>query len=192
MKPYHYLLPILLVLILGNPFIAENSTLQGKKHSVETDGELSVGIVPTSSHHKYGKAIELYWLKSHFYVVITNISNQGLNIWKEWSSWGWDNLSFALKSADDKSMIITRNMKRAWTKNYPDTFHLRPGEKYVLEVNFFNGTWISNGEKIDAVNWPKAGKLTAIYQIKSDDKTKELRVWTGRVNSTEKKYDFWK
>ena len=116
---------------------------------------------------------------SHFPVVVTNVSDKPVRLWREWCSWGYYNLTFKGTTADGEEFAAKKGMME-WTKNYPDAHELAPGEHYVIDV-YPHRDWQSfpipaNGKSIKL-------KLAAVYEIKPDADSKKLNVWAGRVES---------
>ena len=116
----------------------------------------------------------IYGNKSYFHVLLKNISNEPQRIWKEWCSWGYYNLSFEMIS-EGKKILIKQGLG-SWLKNYPDSGIINPNEYVVFDVNWLNFPDVKHTEK-------KRGELKAIYEVKADDESKSLGVWTGRVES---------
>lgn len=50
---------------------------------------LAVRIVSTKHHEKIGRTIELYQPSQHFDVVVTNVSDRPVRLWREWCRWGY-------------------------------------------------------------------------------------------------------
>ena len=151
--------------------------------------ELSIQIVPTSASTKVGKWIEIWWLENRFHVVITNTSDQRLGVWEQWCSWGWSTLSFELVTGSGEQVLVNR-APGEWSKNFPDSFMLEPGEHFVLPVNLFDGTWESAGRPLDPDQWPASGTLIAVYTTLADQYTKQHGVWVGRVSSRAATFTF--
>jgi len=117
-------------------------------------------------------------LKPHFHVLISNISDQPQNIWREWCSLGYYALSFEVTDASGKTRTITKKKPHVWTMNYPDFWTIPPHESLVLDVNFTDSeTWEP---------FPPAKTsftMRAVFEIQPDEDAKKSSVWTGRVFS---------
>ncbi|WP_061296132.1 hypothetical protein [Leptospira interrogans] len=116
--------------------------------------------------------------KISFHVLVKNISNKEIRIWKDWNSWGYDNISFQIQT-DQESISIYKEGK-AWDKNFPDFWSVKPNEFVILNVNFDVKTWPKLRElkfKNDKV------KIKCVYEIKEDPYSKEYNIWTGKIES---------
>jgi hypothetical protein len=111
----------------------------GEKNADSTVS-LTVRIVPSSTTEKGVRLIALSNPSQHFSVVVTNTSNEHIRLWREWCSWGYYTLSFSVVDAAGKNVIVTKG-SRAWTRNFPDTTTLGPGDHMVFEVTFDKDTW---------------------------------------------------
>ncbi len=75
---------------------------------------------------------------------------------------------------------VAKKKPMEWTKNYPDFMELAPGEHYVIDVYPHRG-W--TGFPLPASGKEMKLKLRAVYEIRPDDDSKKLNVWTGRIES---------
>jgi hypothetical protein len=166
--------------------ILMSSTIHAEEKNVDPKMPLTVRIVPSSTTEKGEHLITLYRQPTqHFYVVVTNKSNEPLRLWREWCSWGYYTLSFAVVDAAGKKVIVTKG-SRAWTRNFPDTTTLGPGDHMVFEVTFDKDTWPNAPMPVEAKS--HTIKMKAIFSIPADDDTKKHEVWTGEVSSPLKSY----
>ena len=149
---------------------------------------LSVRIVPTSSRGS-GRAIELYRPSQHFHVVVTNISDEPVRLWREWCSWGYFNLSFVVDDAAGNPVVVKKR-PRGWDKNRPDWTILEPGDHMVFEVSFDESIW-QDAPRSEA-GQARSVRMKAVYEVKADDQSKEHGVWTGRVHSPEADYTVYR
>ena len=101
---------------------------------------LSIRIVPTSYRDDGGRTIGLYHPSHHFYVVLTNDSDKLIRLWKEWCSWGSDNLSFEVTEEKGRSVAVTKS-QRDWTKDFPDWEVIPPGGHQVRRLIFDSTEW---------------------------------------------------
>jgi hypothetical protein len=119
----------------------------------------SFDVVPESSRKG-----ELFISIHHpFYVVLTNVTDHDLTVWKEWCSWGYFNLSFEFTGKDGKVVKVEKDHNLFWTKNGPDGFVVMPGKHFVLSVTLSikdktADMWIG-AERLDG-----AMTLQAIYK----------------------------
>ena len=157
-------------------------TLPPMAEGADAKPTLAVAIaVPENHGHR---AIILNRQDSHFHVVVTNVSDQPQNLWREWCSWGYFNLLFQVTDQNGEEFTVTKKMHE-WTKNYPDFLVLGPGEHLVIDA-YPERDW--DKFPLPATGKEKKVSIQAVYEIKPDDKTKESKIWTGRIASEKKEY----
>jgi hypothetical protein len=114
-----------------------------------------------------------------FYVLLSNVSKQPQVVWEDWNSWGYQAISFELITADGKKYVLSKRQQE-FTKNYPSTVIIQPGENQVYAIRL-NEWWETHP------NLPKAAELPitlkAIYEVSPTPESARYRVWTGRVES---------
>ena len=98
------------------------------------DGIWKIEIVP-SRYSKHNGAV-LYAAKplDQFYIVLRNVSGKDQRVWRDWYSWGYDNLSLEVDLAGGSSVML-RKAPKEWGKNYPDSALVPAGKSYVFEVH---------------------------------------------------------
>lgn len=149
---------------------------------------LDVRIVPTSYREEVGRAIRFGPTSPHFHVVVTNISDKPVRLWREWCSWGYFNLSFDVTDESGRSVTV-RKRERVWHKNWPDWDVISPGGHQVREVTFDPETWIDT--PLLDLKGREVIRMKAVYSIRPDEKSEEHAVWTGHVSSPEDSYTLW-
>jgi hypothetical protein len=126
-----------------------------------------------------------------FPVVVTNDSAQPLNVWREWCSWGYQNVSFKLIDSDGVQAIIHRPTT-SWNANFPMPALLLPGEHHVRLVNLFDGSWLEGDARVDPKRWAGRRKLRlqAVFTIppSRDDTRTEAQLWNGTAESPVREY----
>jgi hypothetical protein len=66
----------------------------------------------------------------------------GISVYESWNSWGYFNCSFSATEIGDPSShyrIIRR--PSSWNANFPSTFLIKAGHRYVYQINFCDETW---------------------------------------------------
>ncbi|PHS10429.1 MAG: hypothetical protein COA78_11385 [Blastopirellula sp.] len=134
-----------------------------------------IQIVPPKSESVYGSTIRL---REPFHVVLTNTSGKKLNVWREWCSWGYYNLTFEIQLKDGKKYEITKR-PATWTRNGPDAYFVKKGAHFVYTIRFADDIWQGIPDNVQS----HIVKIKALYKIEKDDETKEFNVWTGNVES---------
>jgi hypothetical protein len=119
-----------------------------------------------------------------FFVVLTNNSAQPQAFWEYWNSWGDQTISFEITTADGKVYKVSKR-SQDFTRNFPSTFLVNPGEKAVFPISFGN-EWDTS--PILPTEYEMPIILRAIYDVPPLDRRllpvdfKE-EVWTGRIES---------
>lgn len=147
---------------------------------------VSVGFAVPSSRGKHTVVLRG---DGAFHVVVENTSSQPVNLWREWCSWGWYNLSFEIIDDAGNATPLRKKM-RAWTKNYPDSCTVAPGSYFVYTVDFDPKIW-------EKPPLPREGKhhtvkLRAVFGVRDDAEAREHGVWTGRVTSPVRELDLYR
>jgi hypothetical protein len=100
-----------------------------------------------------------------------------VKVFQEWCSWGYYTRSFVATegSAPSLQYTFTRG-PQSWSKNFPATHEIKPGEFLVTNIDFCDGSWRVSPKlpKRDIVL-----ELTGRLLIPVDKESKELGVWTG-------------
>jgi len=151
-------------------------------------GDWAIDVVPSDS----GKENKVIYIHYPFSVVLTNLTDHDLTLWKEWCSWGYFNLSFELTGKDGKVVKVSK-AGRGWTRNGPAPYVVAPGKPFVLNVTFKSQDW----EGTENLNGPMT--LKAIYknsneafsgkkpnpqnQIQDDMQKLIHSAWVGQVES---------
>jgi hypothetical protein len=154
-------------------------TFAGAISSEEAKAPFSLSIVPTNSSGGVGSITMAQSKARDFYVVLTNVSRDPQPVWEDWNSWGYQNISFELTAADGRTFVASKR-QQVFTRNFPSTFLIQPGEHQVYAIRL-NKDW----EARPVV--PKADKmaitLKAIYEVTPTPEATQYKVWTGRVES---------
>jgi len=157
--------------------------------SIAQDDMLSVNIaIPEHHNHRSLNSTD------HFHVLITNKSDDAVRLWSDRYSWGYDNLFFEI--VDEGGMVIGTISKkpRGWDKNFPDWLSIKPGESYVLNVDFFSEQGRKIWENVPTLKRgtkPHLVKLRAVYEVKPDEQSRKLDIWTGKIISSVGTYAIW-
>ena len=122
-----------------------------------------------------------------FQVIITNISDEPVQLWETWNSWGWYDLSFEI--LDDSFTILhtVEKKPRFWTRNFPSFFTLDAGEQYAIDVCFNETDWLLPLQEEEDPGRSEA-YIRAVYTIPEDEETDEYGIWTGRIESKAERF----
>jgi hypothetical protein len=166
---FHWLtlLGILLLAIAGT----------GSSEAPKTPFLLSV--VPDRSQGEGGSITMAQSKARDFYVVLTNVSQDSQTVWEDWNSWGYQNLSFELTTADGRK-FVTSKRQQDFTVNIPSTFLIQPGEHQVYAIRF-DKEWETRPALPGAKDMPIT--LKAIYKVSPTPEAKQYKVWMGSLES---------
>src|SRR5262249_14768882 len=143
--------------------------------SADEPSALSVAIAIPK--HGDERAIELRDPSAHFHVVLTNVSDKPQNVWREWCSWRYFNLTFEITDEHGKKTIAKKRNNNGWPRNCPDWVTLEPGETMVIDVE------ADNKKDWEGFPFPEDGKQTvtmrAVYEVQPDKQSAEHHIWTG-------------
>lgn len=118
-------------------------------------------------------------------VVLTNLSERPMRVWRDWCSWGYENVS--LEFRDARGHVWTcRKKPGTWFKNYPDFAELGAGESMVVMVKLDAGVW---------QDLPPLGEMSGKwinmcvrYEVKEDEHSRKDGVWVGKIENGEQAY----
>lgn len=170
-------LALLAVLAAGRPAFADEPPQKS----------LAVHVVPTDSG-RGRRAIDLSNPGDHFHVLIENISNDRIRLWKEWCSWGYAALSFEVVDADGATRTIAK-VPGEWNKNFPDLFELAPDDEMVIEVSLDPSLW--QNSPLSGSSGEAQLRMRAVFEIGPDRESEKMKVWTGRALSAQFEYDIY-
>jgi hypothetical protein len=114
-----------------------------------------------------------------FYVLLSNVSKQPRIVWEDWNSWGYYSISFELTTNDGKKYVLSKR-QAGFTKNYPSTVVIEPGEHVVYPIHL-NEWWETRPSLSKVPELPIT--LKAIYEISPTPESAQYKVWTGRAES---------
>jgi hypothetical protein len=126
------------------------------------------------------RLLEFRGPESHFHVVIRNVTDRPLRLWREWCSWGYFNLSLAVELPGGKSVEVKKKA-RGWDKNYPDWEEIGPREVAVREIHYGGPEW--ENFPLEKAQDGLELKLQAVFAVDSDKDASTHGVWTGRAAS---------
>lgn len=76
----------------------------------------------------------------HFSVIIKNISDRKITVWREWCSWGYYSVWFTIVQKNGTTFSLTKG-DGAWSWNVPDATVVFPGKYIVRTVDFSDQKW---------------------------------------------------
>ena len=201
---------LLLVATLGFLFLSLTIPLQEK----DEEQALSLKMYVTTYSHDFvfndgelQKGILMNTKDKHFYLMVTNHSDENVIIWEEMNTWGFKNFFFEILDEDDNVVYtIKKNDNVKWTENNAEPLVIQADETYVREVNFTQRHWVlpvqDDLPQGSYVHYPEVYrknkeymtvKMRAVLEIK--DEHEDIDNWVGRIQSKAQKVNLvypWK
>lgn len=118
--------------------------------------------------------------ETSFYVVLNNTSEDGKRFWNSNNSWGYSVLYFILQNSLGKTFEI-RKKQKSWRKNAPVYTHIPSGGDFNFAIDFADDTWEMPELSVGIYY------VQAIILVPEDGKSKQEKVWTGKIKSKKRK-----
>lgn len=174
MKKYSFIPVVYILLFVSGTLLAQADVLA---ISISFPDE-SMLLETESVNH----SIYLHLEDIPFQVIITNISDEPVQLWETWNSWGWYDLSFEILDDSFNILHTVEKKGRLWTRNFPSFFTLVAGDQIVIDVCFNKTDWQFPLEGEEDPERSEA-YIKAVYTIPEDEETDEFGIWTGRIES---------
>lgn len=139
----------------------------------------SVDLVPTHSSATAATITMAHDTRNDFYIVLTNVSDRPQSVWEYWNSWGYRSISLQFITQEGQKILVTKKLED-FTRNFPSTFLLRPGEHQVFAIRL-DHWWQAHPALPDNDQPPITVKV--IYEVHPTPEATKYNVWTGRVES---------
>jgi hypothetical protein len=167
-----------LIVSLGLPLILTSAYT---KAGEQADLSLTVAV----PIHNGQRTIQVGRQATIFHVIIENSSEHQVNLWREWSSWGYYNLKFQFTN-EKGATWIARKKEKEWEKNFPDFVSVDPRDKMVTNVTFTPDIW----ENVLPPDTELSTTVTmiAIYESEDSEDARKRGVWSGRLVSDKREY----
>jgi len=133
----------------------------------------------------------------HFSVIIRNVSDHPVTIWKRWCSEGAFNVMLYMDGIDGTSLKHSIELSGtdsvSWLANFPDPITLQPGDIDVRDYYILTSKYSSESTSFPAfkVNQHHSISLHAVLKIPADSNTSLYKVWSGTVESPIGTYSLW-
>jgi len=99
-----------------------------------------------------------------YVLTIKNKSNEPARFWATGNMWGDNQFTCVFVDNLGKPQLCER-MSIVYTSNTPNYTEVKPGEKYVIRVNFDDGTWKgANRGELDCVYYNPSVDEYALHQ----------------------------
>lgn len=166
------MLPLGLLLVLTSVYAAER-------------GQADLSLTIAVPIHNGQRIIHVGREAPRFQVIIENLSEHQVNMWREQYSWGYFNLKFQI--TDEKgAMWIVKKEEKEWEKNFPSFVSVDSRDKMIIDVTFNPDIWENvlppDTEKSTTVS------IIAIYESERSEEARKKGVWSGRLVSEKRKY----
>jgi hypothetical protein len=114
-----------------------------------------------------------------FFVILTNVSREPQAVWETRNSWVYQAISFELTATDGKKFVISKRQEE-FTRNFPSTFIVEPGEHHVFPIKL-DEWWETHPAPPKIDEMPIT--LKAVYEVSTTPEATQFKVWTGRLES---------
>jgi hypothetical protein len=125
--------------------------------------------------------------QNNLYVMFSQTGSAPIRVWGQQCSWGYEMLSFELRSPDTGAIMSLKRLPRPWYKNIPYTVEISQDRHFVRSAALGDGTWPRLPIPINEIGryW-----VRAVYEVAADEMTKNHKVVTGKVFSQWELVDF--
>lgn len=125
--------------------------------------------------------------QNNIHVMFSQTGKSDLHVWGEHCSWGYETISFELRSPDTGAISPIKRIPRAWDKNFPYVIDINPGRHFIRSVAFGDGSWPRFPIEQDKVAryW-----IRAVYMAPKDEMATQHKVVTGTYYSQWELVDF--
>lgn len=148
---------------------------------VQSDLSLTIAV----PIHNDQRTIQVGRQATRFHVIIENLSERQVNLWRERYSWGYFNLKFQITDKKGETWIA-RKKDKGWEKNFPSFVSVDPKDKIVIDVTFSPDIWENvlppGTEQTTIVS------MIAIYESEDSEDARKGGVWSGRLASDTREY----
>jgi len=144
----------------------------------------TLAVVPSNSESKTQSITIAKDKPREFYVILTDASKEARAVFQKWNSWGYQNVCLEFTTEDGKKFIVSMR-EQDFTRNFPGTFLIQPGEHQVYPIKLDEKWEITPNLTTDGET---KVTLKAIYRVPPTPEATEHKVWVGRVES--KEYNF--
>lgn len=111
--------------------------------------------------------------------MLTNVSATQQRVWESWKSWAYQAITLERTAEDSKKFRVSRR-QQDFTRNFPSTFFIEPGERQVIALRL--DEWWQVNPPLPKVD-EEPVKLKAIYELAPTPESSQYKVWTDRLES---------
>lgn len=104
----------------------------------------------------------------------------GVKVYQDWNSWGYYERSLVGTDASNRAYELARR-QTGFTKNYPSTDALNPGEFLITDLYPCDGSWYVSPKL--SVGKGAILRLAGRFRISADGDAAKHGVWTGEIQS---------
>jgi hypothetical protein len=105
---------------------------------------------------------------------------KGVKVYQDWNSWGYYARSLVGTDASSPTYELARR-ETGFTKNYPSTDALNPGEFLITDVYPCDGSWYVSPKLPSGQD--ATLRLAGSFRIPADQDAGKHAVWTGDIQS---------
>jgi hypothetical protein len=179
MKRYLPVAFLSLVMGFGGGFVAGGFSESEARGEAKSD-EFEVFLVPNA------RVISVSPDPQAFFVVLKNKSKEPKRLFEFWNSWGYQNISFHVHTADGVRVLTRKDQD--FTRNFPSTYEVLGGEVTVFRISF-DERW----DELSAIaDGESKVRMQVVYKCDPSPEAEEERAWTGTVASKVYDVTFWR
>jgi hypothetical protein len=128
-----------------------------------------------SDHHLQLKLTKEY---DKLFIALSNVSGDEINLWDFNNAWGWETLSFIIRSGDNKFFIKQRDKT---FNDKPSFFKIAPGETKKFTIDLHEESWSLPAGIESLKNMPL--EVKARLDVPVYPETKEYHAFFGLIQS---------
>lgn len=157
-------------------------TPEAKKYQIYTGRIESDWIISYPPHNwlfaDYQLQLKFIINSDSFIIRFFNISDEIIKIWKFDNAWGWELLSFVIRT-EEKEYKVNREIK--YSEKKPDFIAVKPGRSYKLKIKIKNSEWDFNSFAAQVES--KKLHIRAVYESPVYSETKKYQIFSGTIKS---------
>lgn len=125
--------------------------------------------------------IKLYIQSDQLRVTFLNASSKEINIWAPNSFWGWEAISFRLKTKSSPDIKTVKRKERDWTGEGESSLKILPGGSQNFQLNLKDGWW--NLDEAISKFKDESILVQAVFNSLPSEEANENGVFIGELKS---------
>lgn len=112
-------------------------------------------------------------------VVLVNMRNAAIRIWRLGNEWGDEMISFELHCGS--TIVRVGRSPQIYTRNVPGSIEVPPGGRHPIRFDLGDGSWQLAAPVREL--FATGTRLSAIYAVSPSHEADEAGVWIGHARS---------